>query len=77
MFWTESSAFVYGAMSFVDKLSCGIVLMLIQNYDPTDSNSCEPNCDYHKDVIVYTCGGASLLGLIIIAILYPITLGQR
>lgn len=30
----ESGAFVYGAMSFTDKLSNGIAVMLIQNLNP-------------------------------------------
>ena len=30
----ESGAFVYGAMSFTDKLSNGIAVMLIQHLNP-------------------------------------------
>ena len=30
----ESGAFVYGAMSFTDKLSNGLAVMLIQNLNP-------------------------------------------
>lgn len=30
----ENGAFVYGAMSFCDKLSCGIVVMLINSVNP-------------------------------------------
>ena len=71
--FAESSAFVYGAMSFVDKFSCGIVLMLIQKSAETQSE----NMFFHKYAIVYTCGGASLLGLITIACWYAITLRKR
>ena len=60
-------------MSFVDKFSCGIVLMLIQNSAETQSE----NMFFHKYAIVYTCGGASLLGLITIACWYAITLRKR
>merc|ERR1712198_752828 len=70
---TDSSAFVYGAMSFVDKFSCGIVLMLIQKSAETQSE----DMFFHKYAIVYTCGGASLLGLITIACWYAITLRKR
>ncbi|ROT82189.1 putative MFS-type transporter C19orf28 [Penaeus vannamei] len=34
----ESGAFVYGAMSFTDKLSNGIAVMLIQNLNPCTTN---------------------------------------
>jgi len=57
-------------MSFVDKFSCGIVLMLIQKSAETQSE----NMFFHKYAIVYTCGGASLLGLITIACWGAITL---
>lgn len=30
----ESGAFVYGAMSFTDKLSNGVAVMLIQYFNP-------------------------------------------
>jgi hypothetical protein len=32
---TESGAFVYGIMSFVDKLSNGIVIQIIELFNPT------------------------------------------
>ena len=31
---TESSAFVYGMMSFTDKVSNGVVVMIIQEFVP-------------------------------------------
>jgi Na+/melibiose symporter-like transporter len=74
---TESSAFVYGAMSFVDKLSCGLAFMLIQNYVPTKLHPCVTNCDFFQNVLVYVCGGASAVGLVFITILYPMKIGQR
>ena len=64
-------------MSFVDKLSCGVAIMLIQNYGPTKLDPCVTNCEYFQYVLVYTCGGASVFGLIIIAILYPMKIGER
>ncbi|CAG9796718.1 unnamed protein product [Diatraea saccharalis] len=54
---TGVSAFVYGIMSFTDKLSCGIAISVIQKYaDEADS-------DYYKDVLSWVCGGATLVGL--------------
>ena len=61
-------------MSFVDKVSCGIALMLIQNAMP-DPASDDPN--FFQLVLVYGCGGAAAFGLVIVALLWPMTIGQR
>ena len=64
-------------MSFVDKVSCGAALIIIQNETPIELDPCEVNCDYFKWVLVSTCGGASVFGLLVIAVLYPMIVGQR
>ena len=61
-------------MSFVDKVSCGIALMLIQNQMPEPAESDPP---FFESVIVYWCGGAAIFGVLIMAILWPMKLGQR
>ena len=73
----ESSAFVYGTMTFVDRVSCGAAFIAIQNGAPIKLDPCEDNCDYFQWVLVSTCGGASVLGLLVIAVLYPMTIGKR
>ncbi|KPJ16640.1 putative MFS-type transporter C19orf28 [Papilio machaon] len=55
---TEASAFVYGLMSFTDKLSCGAVIAIIQLYADGASS------DYYRSVLSWVCGGATVLGLI-------------
>ena len=74
--FAEGSGFVYGAMSFVDKVSCGAALMLIQQHMPDTCLACHGS-DYFQWVILYGCGGASIFGLILIAILWPLKIGQR
>ena len=74
MILVEGGGFVYGAMSFVDKVSCGIALMLIQNQMP-DPATDDPQ--FFESVIVYWCGGAAIFGVLIMAILWPMKLGQR
>ena len=66
-------------MSFADKLSVGIALMVIQNYMPLDLDKCTTDCsvDYFQHVLVYACGGASILDLLASAMLYPMKIGQR
>ncbi|XP_071543920.1 major facilitator superfamily domain-containing protein 12-like isoform X2 [Panulirus ornatus] len=72
----ESGAFVYGAMSFTDKLSNGVAIMLIQNLNPC-TNCCPMCSSYYRDVLFYCCGGASLLSLLAILTLLPIKIGDR
>ena len=69
---TESAAFVYGAMSFTDKVSNGLAVMVIQHYIPC------PCKWYFRDVSSSTrVGGAALLGLVFLATLAPFSVGKR
>ena len=68
---TESAAFVYGAMSFTDKVSNGLAVMVIQHYIPC------PCKWYFRDVLFYAVGGAALLGLVFLATLAPFSVGKR
>ncbi|XP_050301527.1 major facilitator superfamily domain-containing protein 12-like isoform X2 [Anthonomus grandis grandis] len=54
---TDSGAFVFGLMSFVDKLSNGIVIAIIQS-----SHEGETNDWFYRDMLTYVCGGALLFG---------------
>ena len=68
----ESGAFVYGSMSFADKLSVGIGMMVIQRYVPSNLNTCTTDCnyDYFQNILVNGCGGAIVLGIIATLILF-------
>jgi len=69
---TESGAFVYGAMSFIDKLSNGVAVTLIQTF------KCTTVCPYYyRDVLLFVCGGAAILGLVALATLAPFQIGTR
>jgi len=76
---TESSAFVYGAMSFTDKVSNGVGVMVIQHFIP-----CFKYCEgveesnwYYRDVLFFACGAAALLGAFFVLTLGPTTVGKR
>ncbi|XP_042856101.1 major facilitator superfamily domain-containing protein 12-like isoform X2 [Penaeus japonicus] len=72
----ESGAFVYGAMSFTDKLSNGVAVMLIQNLNPC--TACCPLCSqYYRDILFYCCGGAAVLGFLAVISLLPVKIGDR
>ncbi|XP_022902495.1 major facilitator superfamily domain-containing protein 12-like [Onthophagus taurus] len=54
-----SVAFVYGVMSFCDKLANGIAVVIIQDFH-TDASSSQ----YYRDIVSYVCGGSALLGIL-------------
>ncbi|XP_067169039.1 major facilitator superfamily domain-containing protein 12 isoform X3 [Apteryx mantelli] len=55
---THSSAFVYGAMSFTDKMANGLAVMAIQNLHPCPTELCCSACIsfYHWVMVVVTGG---------------------
>lgn len=54
---TQASAFVYGIMSFADKLSCGAAIALIQMFAD------DAGIYYYRDALSWVCGAATILGL--------------
>ena len=73
---TESAAFVYGAMSFTDKVSNGLAVMVIQHYIPC--LKCCAACKwYFRDVLFNAVGGAALLDLVFLTTLAPFSVGKR
>ena len=74
---TDASAFIYGVMSLTDKVSNGLAVVLIQHFIPTKIDTCILCRQYFRDVILYCCGGAALLGIIGIISLMKTTIGNR
>lgn len=73
---TETSAFVYGSMSFTDKVSNGLAVMVIQHFIPC--LKCCILCKwYFRDVLFFATGGAALCGLIFLCSLVPYKIGSR
>ncbi|XP_076272380.1 major facilitator superfamily domain-containing protein 12-like [Rhynchophorus ferrugineus] len=61
---TNSGAFVYGIMSFTDKLSNGLVVEIIEALHKNESNTW-----FYRDILTYVCGGAVLIGVIAVMFL--------
>ncbi|NXX81244.1 MFS12 protein, partial [Urocolius indicus] len=58
---THSSAFVYGAMSFTDKMANGLAVMVIQNLHPCPTELCCPACvSFYHWVMVAVTGGMAV-----------------
>lgn len=77
---TQSGAFVYGAMSFTDKLANGLCVMLIQSLHPCHTEVCCPACVwfYHYVMVGVTGGVACVASLALCSILiWPIRIRSR
>ncbi|XP_035026846.1 major facilitator superfamily domain-containing protein 12 [Hippoglossus stenolepis] len=77
---TQSGAFVYGAMSFTDKLANGVAVMIIQALHPCHTVVCCPACVwfYHYIMVIVTGGVAVVAALALCSILiWPISIRPR
>ncbi|XP_038574843.1 major facilitator superfamily domain-containing protein 12-like [Micropterus salmoides] len=77
---TQSGAFVYGAMSFTDKLANGGAVMIIQALHPCHTAMCCPACVwfYHYVMVIVTGGVAVIATLALCSILiWPIKIRPR
>ncbi|KAK5888405.1 hypothetical protein CesoFtcFv8_014504 [Champsocephalus esox] len=77
---TQSGAFVYGAMSFTDKVANGIAVMIIQALHPCQTVICCPDCVwfYHNVMVIVTGGVAVVAALALCSILiWPIRIRPR
>ncbi|XP_070831251.1 major facilitator superfamily domain-containing protein 12-like [Chaetodon trifascialis] len=77
---TQSGAFVYGAMSFTDKLANGVAVMIIQALYPCHTVTCCPACMwfYHYIMVTVTGGVAIVATLALCSILiWPIRIRPR
>ncbi|XP_038571340.1 major facilitator superfamily domain-containing protein 12 [Micropterus salmoides] len=58
---TQSGAFVYGSMSFTDKVANGVGVILIQSFRPCSTEACCPDCVwFYRDVMVTVTGGVAV-----------------
>ncbi|XP_048732861.2 major facilitator superfamily domain-containing protein 12-like isoform X2 [Ostrea edulis] len=72
----ESGAFVYGAMSFTDKLSNGVAVVLIQHLHPCVA--CCPSCKgYYRLVLTFVPGGVAVVAFLALLTLLPSKIGVR
>ena len=74
---TSSSAFIYGLMSLTDKVSNGIAVVLIQHFIPSKIDTCIVCQQYFRDIILWACGGAAILGMLTAISLCYVTVGAR
>ncbi|KAM6216690.1 major facilitator superfamily domain-containing protein 12 [Rhynchocyon petersi] len=74
---THSGAFVYGAMSFSDKVANGLAVMAIQSLHPCVSELCCAACvSFYHWVMVVVTGGVGVVATLILCslLIWPIRL---
>uniref|UniRef100_A0A1Y1LD93 Major facilitator superfamily (MFS) profile domain-containing protein n=1 Tax=Photinus pyralis TaxID=7054 RepID=A0A1Y1LD93_PHOPY len=54
---TGNGAFIYGIMSFTDKLANGVAVIIIQDLHKNNSD-----VTYYRNTITFVCGGSAILG---------------
>jgi len=73
----ETGAFVYGAMSFLDKMSNGIVIQIIQVLYPKSSDQrSDAGALYYREVMVFVSGIAAILALLTLFTLLKKSVGK-
>merc|ERR1712141_658652 len=74
---TQSSAFVYGAISLVDKLSNGIAMIIIQHCTPTikAEGRLSPE-EFYSNVMSWVCSSFGIAVFLTIVSMIPIKIGK-
>ncbi|XP_061099838.1 major facilitator superfamily domain-containing protein 12-like isoform X2 [Conger conger] len=76
---SQSGAFVYGAMSFTDKVANGVGVMIIQLLHPCHTQVCCPACVwYYRNVMVIVTGGVAFAAALALCtiLIWPIGIRQ-
>ncbi|ODM90828.1 Major facilitator superfamily domain-containing protein 12 [Orchesella cincta] len=65
----QSGAFVYGSMSLIDKISSGLMVMLISSVNPCKDGSegcaeSDAGKNFYRDALGFSSGGFAIVGMI-------------
>ncbi|XP_069505544.1 major facilitator superfamily domain-containing protein 12 isoform X2 [Ambystoma mexicanum] len=75
---SQSGAFVYGAMSFTDKVANGLAVVLIQSLHPCQSQLCCFACvQFYHYVMVLVTGGVAILAVFFLSSIMIWPIGVR
>ena len=77
IYFVESSGFVYGTISFVEKIFVGVAVILVQKLMPNLPKENNVSIDYFKWILAFGCGGGFLFSLMLLGILMPMKIGYR
>uniref|UniRef100_A0A0N5AFJ7 Major facilitator superfamily domain-containing protein 12 n=1 Tax=Syphacia muris TaxID=451379 RepID=A0A0N5AFJ7_9BILA len=76
---TESAAFVFGAMSFLDKLANGVAYQIIELFNPEckDGENNHACTEFYRSIMAYIPGGCLMLALLVLLTLLTKKIGVR
>ncbi|CAF4829147.1 unnamed protein product [Rotaria sp. Silwood1] len=72
---TECGAFVYGVMSFLDKIANGIIIAIVQQFNPCKLSSTQTCASYYRCIVTLIPGGFSILSILMILSMWKTNLG--
>lgn len=72
---TECGAFVYGIMSFTDKLANGIVIALIQQWNPCTLSSSSSCALYYRYILTFLPIGVGMLTILVVLTIWRVDIG--
>ena len=72
---TECGAFVYGIMSFADKLANGVIIALIQQFNPC-TNESTPTCEhFYRNILTFIPAVVSIGTIAMIISIWRVEIG--
>ncbi|CAF2407901.1 unnamed protein product [Rotaria sp. Silwood2] len=74
---TECGAFVYGIMSLTDKLTNGIIIVIIQQFNPCKLSSTRTCALYYRYIITFIPTGVSILAILMILSIWKTKIGTN
>lgn len=73
---TECGAFVYGIMSFADKLANGITIAILQQFNPCSATDSSTSCqEYYRNILTWAPLGASVMTIIVTLTIWKKNIG--
>lgn len=73
---TECGAFVYGIMSFADKLANGIIIAILQQFNPCSTTDSSTSCrEYYRNILAWAPIGASAMTIIMTLTIWKKNIG--
>lgn len=75
---TECGSFVYGIMSFCDKLANGIAIAVIQQFNPCTLGESTTTCaSYYRDILTFIPIGVAIMTILMTISMWRTTIGAN
>ena len=72
---TESGAFVYGIMSFADKLANGIIIALIQQFNPCDKDATQTCEHFYRNILTFIPIAVAAATVVMVISIWKVEIG--